>query len=415
MRPVPVAKTALNCLSLLSSQAKRCCKASWEAALPHLTHARSWLQPRAQGAFLVAWGVIVLVLLLFSSVTAAATAAAAWVALIRHFAQTDADRQRRITESYSKAVTQLASDKMAERLGGIYTLERISKESPDDYWTVMETLTAFVRERASWRETARRVSERAYFLWRDAGRPNGRADEHWREAVKTTEPTQPPADIAAVLTVICRREQANREREKRQGWKINLAGTDLRGAKLTGAYLENANLTGSHLEDANLMGAHLENADVVLAHLQGADLRLANLKGCQFRGSHLQGANLVAAQLQRANCADANLQDTGFIGADLEKVLFLDTHLENSDFNGANLKDTKFLPAHLEGADLRFATGLIADQLQVAFGNAETHLPHGVQRPASWPQEEPREGAGRMMRWTWFGGPQPRGDARAAL
>jgi hypothetical protein len=30
--------------------------------------------------------------------------------------------------------------------GGIYSLERISKESPDDYWTVMEILTAFVRD-----------------------------------------------------------------------------------------------------------------------------------------------------------------------------------------------------------------------------------------------------------------------------
>jgi hypothetical protein len=68
------------------------------------------------------------------------------VALIRHFAQTDADRQRRITESFSKAVEQLGSDKLEVRLGGIYSLERISKESPDDYWTVMENLTGFVRE-----------------------------------------------------------------------------------------------------------------------------------------------------------------------------------------------------------------------------------------------------------------------------
>ena len=65
------------------------------------------------------------------------------IAARRHNAQTDADRQRRITESYAKATEQLGSDKIEVRLGGIYTLERISKESPDDYWTVMETLTAF--------------------------------------------------------------------------------------------------------------------------------------------------------------------------------------------------------------------------------------------------------------------------------
>jgi hypothetical protein len=37
-------------------------------------------------------------------------------------------------------VEQLGSDKPEVRLGGIYSLERISKESPADYWTVMENL-----------------------------------------------------------------------------------------------------------------------------------------------------------------------------------------------------------------------------------------------------------------------------------
>ena len=71
----------------------------------------------------------------------------------RHRRQTDADRQRRITESFSKALEQLGSDKVEIHVGGIYTLERISRESPDDYWTVMETLCAFVREQARWKES----------------------------------------------------------------------------------------------------------------------------------------------------------------------------------------------------------------------------------------------------------------------
>src|SRR6478752_5395583 len=39
--------------------------------------------------------------------------------------KTEADRQRRITDSFLKAVEQLGSDKMPVRVGGIYTLERI--------------------------------------------------------------------------------------------------------------------------------------------------------------------------------------------------------------------------------------------------------------------------------------------------
>jgi hypothetical protein len=43
--------------------------------------------------------------------------------------------------------------------GGIYSLERISKESPDDYWTVMEILTAFVRERTRRSEASRTAED----------------------------------------------------------------------------------------------------------------------------------------------------------------------------------------------------------------------------------------------------------------
>jgi hypothetical protein len=103
---------------------------------------------------------------------AALISAAIWqarTATNRHHEQTRADMQRRLTESFSKGVEQLASDKMTARLGGIYTLQRLAIEATsqqlptrlrgrwkwpppadpvfDLYWTVMETLTAFVRER----------------------------------------------------------------------------------------------------------------------------------------------------------------------------------------------------------------------------------------------------------------------------
>ena len=74
------------------------------------------------------------------------------IARLRHEEQTKADLQRRITESFTKAIEHLGSDNLQVRLGGIYTLERISRESELDYWPVMETLTGFVRERARWKD-----------------------------------------------------------------------------------------------------------------------------------------------------------------------------------------------------------------------------------------------------------------------
>ena len=79
--------------------------------------------------------------------------------LMRHFAQTEADRQRRIVETFSKAVELLGSDKLEVRVGAIFALERISKESADDYWTIMEVLAAFVRDRMRYTTIMARLSE----------------------------------------------------------------------------------------------------------------------------------------------------------------------------------------------------------------------------------------------------------------
>jgi len=47
-----------------------------------------------------------------------------------------------ITERFSRSVEQLGSDKVETRIGGIYSLERIANDSPQDYWAIMETLRA---------------------------------------------------------------------------------------------------------------------------------------------------------------------------------------------------------------------------------------------------------------------------------
>lgn len=54
--------------------------------------------------------------------------------------------ERLITDRYGKAVEQLGVGDISVRIGGIYALERIA--NPKDHWTIMEVLTAFVRERS---------------------------------------------------------------------------------------------------------------------------------------------------------------------------------------------------------------------------------------------------------------------------
>ena len=56
-------------------------------------------------------------------------------------------RQGQVTDRYTKAIEQLGSDKGLDvRIGGIYALERIARDSPRDHPTIMEVLAAFIRD-----------------------------------------------------------------------------------------------------------------------------------------------------------------------------------------------------------------------------------------------------------------------------
>ena len=57
-------------------------------------------------------------------------------------------REGHITDRYTKAVEQLGSDKIEVRLGGIYALERLMRDSSTDQPTIVEVLAAYIRRHA---------------------------------------------------------------------------------------------------------------------------------------------------------------------------------------------------------------------------------------------------------------------------
>ncbi len=224
--------------------------------------------------------------------------------------------QGQITERFTRAIEQLGSEKLAVRLGGIYALERIARDSERDHWPIMEVLTAFVRENARWRDPP--PSEEA------------------------AEPPRPPADIQAILTALGRRE---RSKEREGDRRLDLNKTDLRAAALRDAHLEGAILVEAHLEGADLWRTHLEGAHLWRTHLEEADVDGAHLERAGLNGAHLEGAFFCEAYLKGANLNGA--------------------HLEGADLNNANL----------EGALLRGATGLTREQIDEAITDETTKLP----------------------------------------
>jgi uncharacterized protein YjbI with pentapeptide repeats len=262
--------------------------------------------------------------------------------------------QGQITERFTRAIEQLgATDDKGEmkleiRLGGIYALERIALDSPErDYSTVMEVLTAYVRENAPWPTKASNKSPERSFIKppeRDSvsdSSPNEAAEQDEGAEQQGVEPTtgSPRTDIQAILDILNRREE-NRVHH------LELQGTHLQGANLQGANLRGANLRG-----ANLSGAGLEEAILQRTHLQGANLRGANLRGADLRGADLQ----EAADLRGANLQEARLQEARLQKADLQRAILEEAHLEGAHLEGASLEKANLQRAHLQRAILEEA------------------------------------------------------------
>ena len=141
-------------------------------------------------------------------------------------------REGQVTDRYTKAVEQLGSDGLDVRIGGINALERVARDSAKDHPTVMEVLTAFIRDHS-----------------REQWPP---PDPAWPGSGRLTRP-----DVQAAITVVGRRDA------KRDIQPIDLTADQRRaprptraspartwtGAKLDSADLTGANFTGVRLPD----------------------------------------------------------------------------------------------------------------------------------------------------------------------
>jgi anion-transporting ArsA/GET3 family ATPase len=274
-------------------------------------------------------------------------------------------QQRLITERFSKAVEQIGNNKEEVVIGGIYSLERIAKDSPKDQWTIMEVLTSYIRKNSPIPSNIEQLKP-----------------EERKKALEKLPSVSIP--VQAALTVIGRRKVENDQAgdnlaETTNPNKIkildlsrtNLRGADLNRADLNRANLNRANLIGANLIGANLIGADLNRANLIGANLDGANLNGANLNGANLYGANLDGANLDGADLIGANLDGADLIGANLIGANLIGADLIGANLDGADLiganlNGANLNRAYLNGANLDGAYLYGAVGLNPEQIKSA-------------------------------------------------
>jgi uncharacterized protein YjbI with pentapeptide repeats len=314
----------------------------------------------------------------------------------------DLQREGQVTDRFTKAIDQLGAVETGAdgkpkinfevRLGGIYALERIARDSPTDYWTIIEVLSTYVRNNSPATNHGGKTAD-GHTLRRTTTPPAEAGEQHMS------------ADLQAILTVIGRRDRTHDPPDRR----IDLSHADLSGANLAGTHFENAEFQEANLK-ANFLNAYLDEADLSYADLRGAHLEGASLFRALLVGAHLEGA-FLSGNLQQASLDDAHLEKANLAGADLRGAYlrsaclngaFLNgAHLEGAHLEGADLSGAYLQNAHLEGADLNGvylddarlewadlsgAHGVSQSRLNDALGDKNTKLPqgNGLTRPASW-------------------------------
>lgn len=141
--------------------------------------------------------------------------------------------------------------------------------------------------------------------------------------------------ILDILVILCLTTYLIKKSEKRReiqrlkdeiddfrGWESEEASHRIRGIifRLNKLGITQITLTNCHLENADLIYANLAGADLRGAKLHEADLRRANLGSSDLRGADLHRSNFEGANLSYAKLAWSQIDKTNFKKADIRGI-----------------------------------------------------------------------------------------------
>lgn len=256
--------------------------------------------------------------------------------------QADTAQQSLLNERYQKSAEMLGHiDKQSVRIGGIYALDRLATEWPNDYHIqVMKLFSAFVVDQT---------------------------EEKCEQQEAESGLTQ---DVQEVMRVIAGRGKERTAIEHQEGLTLNFSHCSLVGFTFSKANFSNIDFTKANLSHVKLWqgqfsgsvlrGANLTKADLSGADLQHTDMRRVNLSGADLTRANLRNANLglvdlASERLWGSQIFPTNLSEAYLRAADLTKADLVGADLSRADLGGANLTGVDLCNANLNGASLKAA------------------------------------------------------------
>ena len=227
----------------------------------------------------------------------------------------------------------LGSEVLSVRLGGIYALQRLAEEWPDQYHIqIMRLFCAFVR-----------------LPTRDQSLVSGQAE------IEPGTPLGIRQDVEAVLQMIGSRDKSLVTLERTADFRLDMRGADLPTAQFLDADLSNAMFYDSNLSGANFANTDLTDSFLIYSDLSGAQFYNVDFTRTGLWSANLSGALLQDADLSRRNLHNVNLSGTNLLRTNLSGAILQDAKASGALLEGANLSGASFQGADLSGARLAMA------------------------------------------------------------
>lgn len=239
-------------------------------------------------------------------------------------AKTQIDRETHYTTIFSRSIEQLGETRdisdtrerdgnlepttrtvpnIEVRLGALYSLERLLRESSKDQPTIVETICAYIRENS----------------------PISLPNEGASSTANLKLAPHDRADVQAALTILGRRPENIRRLAKKEGWRLDLRKTNLTKYDLSRLNFERVDFSDSFLDEANLSESNFAESVFRKARLRGANLRNSCFHSCLIVDCRISDANVDStdfheAELVETDLTTANLSSVQLEGARLEKA-----------------------------------------------------------------------------------------------
>ncbi|GAA1628717.1 pentapeptide repeat-containing protein [Catellatospora bangladeshensis] len=231
-----------------------------------------------------------------------------------------------VTGRFTAATEQLASNRPAERIGGIYALREIARDDDGYRSPIIKLLSAYVRdtsvrERSSDPKAVAGADLQAAFsvLAVLRGKP-------YDPIVDLTGSYLPGLSLNARIQMSTNDLAANlllRERPPLANIKdMVLVGADLRGAAIFDTFMKSAifaraDLTNSRIGNVDGTDASFNDAVMPGSIILKADLPGANLEGAVLDGAVIGFSSMIEAKFGTASLEGAVLYEVDLRGADL--------------------------------------------------------------------------------------------------